>query len=155
MELSLVPHPEGGWYRRTYESRESVSLQRGERACSSSILYFLKINERSCLHQLKSDEIWYFHWGSPVRIHQFNSGKYTQVVLVTDFDLQNKPLHILSAGTVFGAECMGQGSGSLISCMVSPGYEDEDFSWAQIDQLLRIYPEQRSIIEKLSRNGSD
>ena len=141
MELSLVPHPEGGWYRRTYESRESVSLQRGERACSSSILYFLKTNERSCLHQLKSDEIWYFHWGSPVRIHQFNSGKYTQ--------------HILSAGTVFGAECMGQGSGSLISCMVSPGYEDEDFSWAQIDQLLRIYPEQRSIIEKLSRNGLD
>ena len=62
MELSLVPHPEGGWYRRTYESRESVSLQRGERACSSSILYFLKTNERSCLHQLKSDEIWYFHW---------------------------------------------------------------------------------------------
>ncbi|MED5281889.1 MAG: cupin domain-containing protein, partial [Verrucomicrobiota bacterium] len=111
MELSLVPHPEGGWYRRTYESRESVSLQRGERACSSSILYFLKTNERSCLHKLKSDEIWYFHWGSPVRIHQFNSGKYTQVVLGTDFDLQNKPQHILSAGTVFGAECMGQGSG--------------------------------------------
>ena len=149
-DLSLNRHPEGGWFRRTYESAQSLELERGERACASSILYFLKANEISCLHQLQSDEIWYFHSGSPLKIHQFASGHYSQVLLGTDFVRQNQVQHIIDAGTVFGAECMGEERGTLISCMVSPGYDEADFNWARTEELLGSYPEQREIIEKLS-----
>ena len=40
--FNLTPHPEGGWFRRTYTCSDSVSLKRGDRNCASSILYFLK-----------------------------------------------------------------------------------------------------------------
>ena len=55
----LTPHPEGGWFRRTYTCTDPVSIKRGDRNCASSILYFLKKGEKSCLHYLDSDEIWY------------------------------------------------------------------------------------------------
>ena len=106
-DLSLAGHPEVGWSRRTYESAHSPGLERGERACGSSILCFLKTNEISCLHQFKSDEIWYFHSGSPLIIHQFASGHYSQVLLRTDFFRHNQVQHIIDAGTAFGAKCMG------------------------------------------------
>jgi predicted cupin superfamily sugar epimerase len=120
-DLSLVRHPEGGWFRRTYKSAQSIGLERGERACASSILYFLKANEISCLHQLQSDEIWYFHSGSPLKIHQFASGHYSQALLGTDFVRCNQVQHIIDAGMVFGAECMGEERGTLISCMGQSG----------------------------------
>ena len=105
-DLSLAGHPEVGWSRRTYESAQSPGLERGERACGSSILCFLKTNEISFLHQFKSDEIWYFHSGSPLIIHQFASGHYSQVLPGTDFVRHNQVQHIIDAGTVFGSECI-------------------------------------------------
>ena len=57
----LKPHPEGGWFKRTYSSQEKIKLARGERICGSSILYYLSKGEKSRLHFLDSDEAWYFH----------------------------------------------------------------------------------------------
>lgn len=85
-----------------------------------------------------------------MKIHQFASGHYSQILLGTDFVRHNQVQHIIDAGTVFGAECMGEERGTLISCMVSPGYDEADFSWARTEELLGSYPEQQEIIEKLS-----
>ena len=39
---------------------------------------------------------------------------------------------------------------ALVSCMVAPGFEYEDFELFKQDELLTIYPEHREIIERLT-----
>ena len=70
-KYNLVPHPEGGWFKRTYTSSQVLNTARGERICGSSILYYLDKGEKSRLHFLDSDEVWYFHYGSSLRMHLF------------------------------------------------------------------------------------
>ena len=65
--FNLSAHPEGGWYRRTYSSQETVNIDRGKDFAGSSIYYFLGAGESSSLHSLLSDETWYFHFG--LRLH--------------------------------------------------------------------------------------
>ena len=41
----LDPHPEGGWFRRTYESKELIESPNGFRPAGTSILYMLNRGE--------------------------------------------------------------------------------------------------------------
>ena len=144
----LSSHPEGGWFRRTYSSSTNVFLDRGERLCGSSIYYFLKQGEHSCLHSLKSDEIWYFHFGSSVRIHLFSTSEYHSVDLGHDWQCGEVAQFPIPAGVVFGAELLQQ-KGALMSCSVCPGFAIDDFKWASIDEILVEFPEQAEIIRRL------
>ena len=45
--LELERHPEGGWFRRTFESSSKISTPHGERAQGSCIYYLLAGNEYS------------------------------------------------------------------------------------------------------------
>ena len=96
----LLTHPEGGWFRRTFSSSTNILLDRGERLCGSSIYYFLKQGEHSCLHSLKSDEIWYFHFGSSVRIHLFSTSEYHSVDLGHDWQCGEVAQYSIPAGVV-------------------------------------------------------
>ena len=80
--FSLEPHPEGGWFRRTYESKELIESPNGFRPAGTSILYLLKKGEVSQLHRLDADETWYFHQGAPLHIHMFSSDDYHSILLV-------------------------------------------------------------------------
>ncbi len=144
----LSPHPEGGWYRRTFSSPERVSLKRGERVCGSSIHYFLKAGEQSSLHYLNSDEIWYFHFGSPVQMHLFTGTEYRNVVLGHSWGEGQMVQCVVKSGTIFGAELI-ESRGSLMSCSVCPGFVEDDFNWPCVDELLLKFPLQKEIIEQL------
>ena len=144
----LSSHPEGGWFRRTYSSSNMVLLDRGERLCGSSIYYFLKLGEHSCLHSLKSDETWYFHFGSSLRIHLFSTSEYQSVDLGHDWKCGEVAQFQIPAGVVFGAELLQQ-KGALMSCSVCPGFSIDDFKWASVDKLLVEFPEQAEIIRRL------
>ena len=56
--LDLQPHPEGGWFRRTWTSSVTVD---GERAAASAIYYLLMPGERSISHVVDADELWLWH----------------------------------------------------------------------------------------------
>ena len=144
----LKPHPEGGWFKRTYSSQEKIKLARGERICGSSILYYLSKGEKSRLHFLDSDEAWYFHFGSPVRLHLFYQGSYRSVLLGNSFDNKEVVQYTIKRGTVFGAE-LENDYGSLMSCSVCPGFDERDFYWGDKNNLLSEYPKQAEIIDRL------
>lgn len=146
---NLERHPEGGWFRRTYTSSDCVSLKRGDRHCGSSIIYFLKYGEKSCLHYLDSDEIWYFHFGSPVKIHLFSQTDYSSITLGHSWSQGELVQYAVKKGIVFGAELL-EGNSTLLSCSVSPGYVDEDFHWPSVSLLRSKFPEQKEIIKRLS-----
>ena len=148
--LQLSPHEEGGWYRRTFESSRRMDSGSGERLGSTSILYLLKKDETSRLHSLASDEIWYFHRGNPIELHSFHKGRYSREMLGNSCRLPEVPQLIIPAGTIFGAIPYGDYGYSLISCSVTPGFVYEDFSWPDIDQLVRDYPSNSDLIRKLA-----
>ena len=129
--LGLMPHREGGWFRRTYESERKLRLSQGSRPCGTSILYFLKKNEVSRLHSLRSDETWYFHRGNSLELNLFDSGEYRCVQLGNDIESGQVPQATIGAGTFFGAIPFGPEEWSLVSCMVTPAFSFKGFELAE------------------------
>ena len=73
-KLALAPHPEGGYYRRTYQCGQ-VLTPRGmpcgfeqSRPVSTAILFLLRAGQYSRLHRIRQDELWHFHLGGPLRL---------------------------------------------------------------------------------------
>tara|TARA_B110000444_G_scaffold247688_1_gene270625 strand:- start:185 stop:691 length:507 start_codon:yes stop_codon:yes gene_type:complete len=148
----LSPHPEGGWFRRTYSSGNKVSLVRGERLCGTSIYYYLKHGEKSCLHSIESDETWYFHFGVSVRLHLFLKSDYYTIVLGHNWRRGEVVQFTVIANTIFGAELLGDG-GALMSCSVCPGFIKEDFHWSSVKKLFLQFPQHHQVIKQLQRHS--
>ena len=66
--LALLPHPEGGYYKETYRSEESIELQHGKRNYSTAIYFLLEEGNFSAFHKIKSDELWHFYAGDILEV---------------------------------------------------------------------------------------
>ena len=53
-------------------------------------------------------------------------------------------------GTIFGSTV--DNGYALVSCLVAPGFEFEDFELFARADLLALYPEHKTIIERLTRD---
>ena len=149
--------PEGGYFRRTYVAPDSVAgelLQgsfEGQRALSTCIYYLMKSDNFSQLHQLKGDEIWCFHYGSPLTIHMIDpGGSYEVVKLGVNPENGEVPQFVVPAGKIFGATVNDPDSFSLGSCMVSPGFIFDDFKLFSRKSLLQQFPQHRKLILELT-----
>ena len=152
--LNLVPHVEGGYYREVYRSRASFKRQDGtagevERSVATTIYFLLPGSAVSRFHRLKSDEIWFFHYGSPLIIHTIDAqGIYAPRVLGLSVDEGTEPQITIPATTLFGAEPTDNSSFSLVSCMVAPGFDFADFEMFETKELFEICPEQRELFAR-------
>ena len=86
--LDLQPHPEGGWYRETYRSTESITKNAlperygGPRNYATVIYFLLDSSSFSALHRLNSDEQWHFYSGSALTVHVIHpDGRYEPIRL--------------------------------------------------------------------------
>lgn len=153
-KLQLAPHVEGGYYREIYNdtsNRIGIEDYDGKRSLSTTIYYLLKLGQVSKFHKLKSNEIWFYHYGSPLTIHMIDTeGKYSKVVLGLNIEKGELPQLIVPANTIFGAEVVEGGTFTLVSCMVSPGFDFKDFQMYSRDELINEYPDHKEIIYKLN-----
>ncbi|MFC4798746.1 cupin domain-containing protein [Neobacillus sp. GCM10023253] len=155
--LGLEPHPEGGYYKRTFESSEQISDQEltvnynGKRKLYTSIYFVLTSDDVSHFHRLKSDELWYFHGGSSLTIHIIHeNGEYEEIRLGLNFNNGEVPQALVPKNAIFGSSVMEKETCSLVGCMVSPGFDFQDFELFTQDELLQKYPQHREIILKLA-----
>ena len=151
--FSLEPHPEGGWFRRTYESKEVLESPHGFRPAGTSILYMLKKGEVSCLHSLDADETWYFHQGAPLRVHLFSQDDYHSILLGNISDHSDSlAQYTIPAETIFGVTPYEHSKEpfSLVSCSVCPGFIDAGFSWPESSALKARFEKYSDLIEKLA-----
>lgn len=147
-KMGMVPHPEGGYYKENVKSDQNLTE---ERKLWSSTYFLLKDRDFSAFHRLKSDEIWYYHSGTPLMVYIIKvNGELEQVRLGLDIERGEKPQILLPKGCIFGAIMDGTGY-SLFSCMVSPGYDFDDFELLSRDTLLEKYPQYAQIIRRLTR----
>lgn len=156
--LELVPHPEGGWFRETYRSRETLPAQAlperftGSRAFSTAIYFLLESGDMSALHRIKSDEVWHFYAGSALLIHCiFPDGGYQALRLGADLAAGELFQAVVPAGCWFGAELAEEGF-ALVGCTVSPGFDFADFEMADVEQLCGRYPQHTELIMRMTKN---
>lgn len=158
--LGLVPHPrEGGWYIRTYESKEMLSQAcfrdgryKGRRRTGTAIYYLLERDTFSEMHRLKSDEVFHFYVGDSVEMLQLNEGGRGDIVhLGVQFEAGERPQIIVPRGVWQGCRLRPGGKWALLGCTVSPGFEFEDYEAGQREQLCAQWPAHRALIEALTR----
>jgi len=152
-QLNMEPHPEGGFYKRTYESDESFLPEShpGERRLYTSICFLLRSGDISHFHRLKSDELWYFHAGSALSVHIIDvDGKYRIEKLGLDFEKGEKPQVLVPKGSIFGSSVEKEDSFSLVGCMAAPGFDFADFELFTQNELLASYPEHERVIRNMA-----
>ncbi|WP_173918244.1 cupin domain-containing protein [Halobacillus sp. Marseille-Q1614] len=150
-QLGLKAHPEGGFYKPTYESDISTETPHGKRSLYTSIYFLLRSKDVSHFHRLQSDELWYFHGGSPLTVHMITpEGEYKEVKLGLNISRGEVPQFVVSKHTIFGSSVDEEDTFSLAGCMVSPGFDFEDFELFEKQELMKQYPQHRKIINKLA-----
>jgi uncharacterized protein len=154
-KYSMLPHPEGGYFKEVYRADEKIKelpgRYDGERFFSTSI-YFLLIGEnKSNLHRLKSDEIWHFYEGSPIKLYIIEEdGSLTIKKVGRNIDEGEEFQVVINKGTWFCAEIIDKSSFSLIGCTVAPGFEFSDFELWGREKLLSEFPAHKDLIIRFS-----
>jgi predicted cupin superfamily sugar epimerase len=127
-ELSMQPHPEGGWYVQTFRDTEG-----GTRGHSTAIYYLLKAGQRSHWHRVRdAAEVWHHYAGAPLALHRAEDGSRSETLtLGTDILNGERPQAIVPANWWQSAESLGDYT--LVGCTVSPGFEFSSFEMAPPD----------------------
>jgi predicted cupin superfamily sugar epimerase len=156
-KLGLTRHPEGGFYRETYRSAETIPMNAmperygGARPFSTAIYFLLSGEEFSAFHRIKSDELWHFYCGSSLTIHVIDhAGAYSEIMLGSDLGKGESFQAAVKAGCWFGAGLNDPHSYALVGCTVAPGFDYRDFEMADRKELIRRYPEHAEIIARLT-----
>ena len=125
--LRLQPHPEGGWYRRTWASPARVGTPGGERAAATMILFLLPPGEASAWHRVASDELWLWHGPDPLVLECGGDGDRPEVQerLVLG-PAEGQQVQALVAAGDWQRTVASTGE-VLVSCVVSPGFDFADF----------------------------
>ena len=145
--FNLKKHPEGGHYVETYRSNLTfLNLENSNRNLSTVIYYLLEANDISCFHRLKSDEIWFFHFGQPLEVVMIIDGKVQKFLLGNDIQNSQLPQLTIPNGVWFAARVKSAIDFSFVSCLVTPGFDFQDFEIANRNQLLAEYPDLSQII---------
>jgi len=127
--LGLAPHPEGGWYRETWRG----DAEDGERAGATAIYFLLEAGQRSHWHRVDAAEIWLWHAGHSLRlmIAPGPQGAVQECLLGGDVLAGEVPQHVIAPQHWQAAQA--DRGWTLVSCIVSPGFEFDGFELAPPD----------------------
>jgi predicted cupin superfamily sugar epimerase len=158
-KLQLIAHPEGGYYRETYRAELSIPREAlpagftGPRLVSTAIYFLLEGNNFSAFHRLRSDELWHFYAGSPITVHVIEpDGGYSEIQLGGGPDAGEILQAVVKAGRWFASRVRDPKTFALAGCTVAPGFDFADFEMGKRAELVRHYPQHRSLIESLTRD---
>lgn len=140
--LQLSPHPEGGWFRRTWtapvEPDDTGSGAAevdgpGRRAMGSSILYLLPVDGASQWHRIDAHELWTHAAGAAVRLETWLDGgsRRGRHTLGHDVLAGDEPQVVVPPGAWQRARSRGEWS--LVVCAVVPEFRDAGFELADPD----------------------
>jgi uncharacterized protein len=155
--LQLEPHPEGGHFRQTYRGdlvlpKNCLPGFSGARAVSTAIYFLLEGDNFSAFHRLRSDEMWHFYAGESLVVHAIaEEGTYSKILVGANIEAGEEFQAVVKAGCWFAAEVRDKKSWALVGCTVSPGFDFADFELAKREELVRLYPQHRALIERLTR----
>ena len=178
--LGLQPHPEGGYYLETYRAAQTLRTPRGHRPASTAILFLVTEDSVSRLHRLSSDELWIPQGGLPLELVTIApDGELRRRVLgdlegvvrgraqehrpaatspagVPEGSSGRLPQALVPAGSWQAARLAGgphlpaERAWTLVSCVVTPGFDFADFELGDREQLLAEHPVHAALILALT-----
>ncbi|MGP3533419.1 cupin domain-containing protein [Microbacterium sp. RD1] len=134
LALGLEPHPEGGWYRRTWTSPSVVDTEGGARPAATMIVFLLPAGEASGWHRVSSDEAWIWNGGGPIALQLGGSGDEPiagNVVTLGDAGDGLEPQGTVPPGV--WQRTLPAHADALATCVVSPGFDFADFTMPGVD----------------------
>jgi uncharacterized protein len=156
--FNLIPHPEGGYYRDTYQSTEFIQEEclplrfSGVRHYSTAIYYLLKGDQFSAFHRLLSDELWHFYSGSPLNVYVIdNLGNFELVTLGNNVINGEVFQGLVKSGNWIAAQPVQPGSFSFVGCTVSPGFDFNDIEFGDPETLSRDFPQHEELIRRFCK----
>ena len=124
--LKLTEHPEGGWFKETFQSKETSN----SRSNASLIYYLLKENENSHWHRVTdADEIWLWHLGDPLLLSYSDERSTKEITLGPDLN-NNEKLQAVIPKSIW-QKAKSNGAWSLVSCVVAPAFSFDGFEMAK------------------------
>ena len=154
----MLPHPEGGYYKESYRSRETIAQSAlpdrftGARSFSTAIYFLMESGDFSAFHRIKSDECWHFYEGQALVIHIIHdNGSLETVRLGRNPDKEERLQFVVPANCWFASIPDSKSSFSLVGCTVAPGFDFSDFELASASLLSSFYPQHRGLIASLCR----
>ena len=165
--LRLEPHREGGYFRETYRASSRVDTPQGVRAAATSIDFLLTVAQPSRFHRLLSAELWVYRAGAPLELWLLGPDGGVRRLLLGPGGPGERAAERLTARVaphvwqgarvvVPAAEPHGPGDEvgapcdwSLVSCIVTPGFEYSDFELGRRDLLRVGWPEASAAIDVL------
>lgn len=116
-ELGLKPHPEGGYFRRTYRNAANGD----KRGHCSAIYYLLDQQDFALWHRIDADELWCWHAGGPLTLEIGRDKNSAQPqALGTDILAGERPQILVPAD--HWQRARSNGGWSLVSCIVAPEF---------------------------------
>jgi hypothetical protein len=152
--FKMIRHPEGGAFVENYRSDLEISAPgfTGPRRASTGIYFLLGSGEFSAFHRIRSDEMWHFYLGGPLRVVEIDlGGRLHETTLGREIHEGQVLTHVVKAGHWFASCPAPESDLSLVGCTVAPGFEFQDFELAARGDLAQRFPEHAAIIAKLTR----
>jgi predicted cupin superfamily sugar epimerase len=153
--LGMKPHPkEGGYFVETYRSGVVVEQEGypGQRSLCTAIYYMLTATSFSALHKVTGDEIFHFYAGDAVEMLQlFPDGSSDLVTLGPEPLSGMKFQHLVAGGVWQGARLVKGGQYALLGTTMAPGFDFEDYTTGDREELIARYPDRAGLISQLVR----
>ena len=159
--FGLIPLPhEGGLYRQTYRSDETISSSAlaarytSDKPMGVAIIYLLTDDPDSfsAFHCLPTDEIWHHYLGAPVELVELlPAGVWRIVTLGPDVLGGQLVQYVVRAGVWMAARMRPPGRFALLGTTMAPGYTDDDYHAGSAEWLVGRWPDAREAIESLVR----
>jgi len=157
-KLNLMPHPEGGYYREIYRSNEIIPKSAlperysGDRRMGTGIYYLLTPGDISAMHKVKSDETFHFYGGDATELLLlYPDGTAKVIEMGHDIERGMSLTVTIEHGVWQGQRLKPGGKYALFGTTVNPGFEYDDFEFANRDELLEKYPDFSEMILKLTK----
>lgn len=124
----MEPHPEGGWFVRTWAATPTVATPGGPRPTATLIYFLLPPGEVSAWHRVSSDEVWLWHGPGTLELQLGGHGSEPD---------PSGPVQRLGAEQAAAAQVLVPANvwqrtlpaaeEVLVSCLVSPGFDFADW----------------------------
>jgi hypothetical protein len=162
--FNLEPLPvEGGLFFQTYLSSETIDQDSlparypVDKPFGTAIVYLLTADPDSfsALHKLPTDEIYHFYLGDPVELLQLHpDGTSQRIILGQDLLQGQKVQHVVPRSVWQGSRLLPGGQFALLGTTMAPGYSNEDYIGGNPDDLGATFPDQKALIEQLTRRNT-
>lgn len=147
-KLNLIPHAEGGYFRRYYQSNQYITKEDDtKRRAGSAIYYLLKKGQFSAWHSILSDEIWHYYKGGFLEIYEIKKDGSLICHKLGDSIIYNNASYsaVIESGSIFAARLI-DGEYILTGCSLHPEFSYDDFILYKKEEMLLKYPNHASII---------